>query len=379
VPTRLLVVFALAALVGCAAPMQAAPPPVAPAPVAPAPPPVEGAILKEDPSPVDEQAQVEDESEDGEQGPGMPGERPRAHSPAMALDDAAFARALKDDPQSIGPMSVGRPSAGLLVGGVQLQESPMWRLVDPGHAWGTQETVDGIARAVQKVRDHYENTPPIAIGHISAHKGGPLSPHKSHQSGRDLDIGYYYTSNAAWFARATAQNLDKARTWELVKAFADDAEMIFIDSSIQRLLKDYALAHGEDKELVDRLFQVGSTKRWTIIRHIPGHATHIHVRFASPAACEVGARAEPIYRSELARLAQAAKARQIAEQHQGRGKTAATNDKGKPNYLEHRVRSGDTLYRLAQHYGVSVEAIQQANGLKGFALKPKMVLKIPKG
>ena len=42
------------------------------------------------------------------------------------------------------------------------------------------------------------------------------------------------------------------------------------------------------------------------------------------------------------------------------------------------MHEGDTLYRLAARYGVTVEAIQQANGLKAFALKPKMVLRIPK-
>ncbi|HVY48284.1 MAG TPA: penicillin-insensitive murein endopeptidase, partial [Minicystis sp.] len=341
-------------------------PPAAPGDAAPA----------DDAGPTDEHAELEDESEDDA---ASPAERPRAHAPGMALDDAAFAAALKHDPASLGPMSVGRPSAGLLVGGVQVPESPAWRLVDPAHAWGTQESVDSIARAVQHVRDRFEDTPPIAIGHLSARRGGPLSPHKSHQSGRDVDIGYYYTTNAPWFARATAQNLDRARTWELVKAFADDAEMIFIDTSVQKLLREYALAHGEDKALVDRLIQFGSPNRRTVVRHIPGHATHIHVRFTSPMACEIGARAEPLYRAELERVALAARQRAQAEHHAGRSSKAApaANDKGKPNYFEHRVRPGDTLYRLAQRYGVSVDAIQHANGLKGFALKPKMVLRIP--
>jgi LysM repeat protein len=59
-------------------------------------------------------------------------------------------------------------------------------------------------------------------------------------------------------------------------------------------------------------------------------------------------------------------------------KTAPAAEKAPATYFEHHVHAGDTLYRLALHYGVSVQAIQQANGLKGFALKPKTVLRIPK-
>jgi penicillin-insensitive murein endopeptidase len=342
--------------------------------------PLERDAAPPDASPVDEHAAVEDEGDDDEHASDAPAmqRRAHAHSPALALDDAAFADALKRDAASLGPMSIGRPNAGILVGGVQMPEGTGWRMVDPGHAWGTQETVDAIARAVERVRAKFPGTPSIAIGHISAKGGGPLSPHKSHQAGRDVDIGFYYTSNAPWFARATPQNLDKARTWELVKAFADeDVEWIFLDTGVQRMLRDYALSHGEDHELVDRLVQVGSTQRRTVVHHVPGHATHLHVRFSSPIACELGARAAPLYRAELERVALAAKSR-AATSGASRSKTAAAADKQPTNYFEHRVHAGDTLYRLAARYGVTVTAIQQANGLKGFALKPKMVLRIPK-
>jgi penicillin-insensitive murein endopeptidase len=304
-----------------------------------------------------------------------------ARPPALTMDDAAFARTLKEDAASLGSMSIGRPNAGLLVNGVRMPEGRGWNAVDPDRTWGTRESVEALVRAIDRVEQRFPDTPPLSIGHISARRGGPLSPHKSHQAGRDADIGYYYSVKAPWFARATAQNLDRPRTWELVKAFDGDAEMILMDSSVQLLLRDWALAHGEDPALVDRLLQVGSHSPRPLVRHVHGHATHIHVRFTSPDARAVGARAEPFYRAELERIA----ARSAAPPpHPGRHGTRAKEtspapaDK-KPVYLEHRVHDGDTLYRLAKHYGTSVEAIQKANGLKGFALKPRMVLRIPKG
>ena len=47
-------------------------------------------------------------------------------------------------------------------------------------------------------------------------------------------------------------------------------------------------------------------------------------------------------------------------------------------FVYHRARSGDTLDSLARHYGVSIQAIRQANGLKGNALKQKQTYRIPK-
>ncbi len=41
------------------------------------------------------------------------------------------------------------------------------------------------------------------------------------------------------------------------------------------------------------------------------------------------------------------------------------------------VRSGDSLYTIAKAYGISVETLKEANGLRGNGLKPKQVLLIP--
>jgi cell wall-associated NlpC family hydrolase len=41
------------------------------------------------------------------------------------------------------------------------------------------------------------------------------------------------------------------------------------------------------------------------------------------------------------------------------------------------VKSGDSLYAIARSYGISVEALKEANGLEGNHLKPKQVLLIP--
>lgn len=44
---------------------------------------------------------------------------------------------------------------------------------------------------------------------------------------------------------------------------------------------------------------------------------------------------------------------------------------------EYRVKRGDNLYKIAKKFGVSTQALQEANGLQGIALKPRQVLTIP--
>src|SRR5262249_13261294 len=152
------------------------------------------------------------------------------------------------DLASLGPASVGRPGAGALVNGVQMLASPRWRLQDPAHAFGTQETVDALTRIIDRVNERFPaGTDPPTIGHLAGPRGGPLSPPVSHQAGRDADVGYYYRGGPRAFVRATDDNLDMPRTWALVKAAVKETtiEMILIDHSIQRMLATYALANGE--------------------------------------------------------------------------------------------------------------------------------------
>lgn len=52
---------------------------------------------------------------------------------------------------------------------------------------------------------------------------------------------------------------------------------------------------------------------------------------------------------------------------------------GNPSYFEYTVRSGDTLWLLAQRYNTTVDAIRRLNGLMGSALQIGQVLRIPTG
>jgi penicillin-insensitive murein endopeptidase len=271
------------------------------------------------------------------------------------LSDEELLAALREDPDALGSMSIGQPNSGALYGAVPLsQEDERWVVVDPTHAYGTRETIDFLESAVARVAEQFPNTPPLHIGHISARRGGHLSPHRSHQSGRDVDVGYYYQDGSEWYARATAGSLDVRRTWALVRALITQTDVYFIlmDHSVQALLRKHALAIGEDPEWLDDVFE-GKQSGRALIRHVRGHATHMHVRFYNPIAEESARRC---YKHLV----------------------ALNLIKPPTHFVQHKVKKGDTLIGLAKRYGTTVKAIKRANGLRSNKIFARKTYKIPR-
>jgi len=221
----------------------------------------------------------------------VPEPGPRVRTIPTGITDAELARRLESDPASVASASIGKPNRGALLNAAPMPESPHWKVVEPEHAWGADEAIRSIVSAVSSVNEEFPDTPALYIGHISSRGGGYLRPHRSHQSGRDADIGFYYSSGPGWYQRGTAKTLDRARTWALVKAFALDAnvEGIFVDRSVQALLRDYAEKAGESDAFLDGIFESRLHKD-RLIRHEWGHLTHLHVRFRCPIAEDAGAR-----------------------------------------------------------------------------------------
>jgi penicillin-insensitive murein endopeptidase len=124
-----------------------------------------------------------------------------------------------------------------------------------------------------------------------------------------------------------------------------------MDRSVQRLVRQFALSRGEDREWVDRLFDGGGGLS-PLILHAKGHASHLHVRFYNPLAQETGRRSYEI----------------LIKRHV----------LSPPSYfVRHKAKSGDTLSWLALKYHVPIKTIQQINGLKTDALKIDHEYRIP--
>ena len=131
-----------------------------------------------------------------------------------------------------------------------------------------------------------------------------------------------------------------------------DVRFILIDHSIQTLLREYAERIGENDDWLDAVFK-GAADRPALIRHAPGHATHLHVRFFNPVAQRSAQRLYPLLIEH----------KLIPP----------------PNYFHyHRVRKGETLGKLAKRYSTSVKSIMRANGLRSTLIQARKVYKIPR-
>lgn len=279
----------------------------------------------------------------------------REPHPFADLPDQVIEQMLDEDPASLGSVSIGRPAAGRLMGAVPMPEDEAWVVVNPVETWGTQETVDYLAHNIRRVYEQFPDTPPLPIGDIGRKEGGHLRPHLSHQSGRDVDVGYYYVNGADWYTPVTQDNLDFARTWAFVKSIVveSDVQAIFMDIRVQRMLRDYALEIGEDPAWLEQLFGGGTSQLRPLITHEPGHRTHIHIRYYNPIAQETGRR---LYHALLQR--------KLIEP---------------PTYFVHyKAKRGDTLITIARRFQTSVAALKRANGLRSSRLYAGRTYKIPR-
>jgi hypothetical protein len=102
---------------------------------------------------------------------------------------------------------------------------------------------------------------------------------------RDVDITYYQRRGRGICAgrRVRAVELDALREWRLIRHWLErgQAEFIFIDYALQRPLYEAAKASGATERQLAEWFQYprGPEVRAGIIRHVPNHANHVHVRF----------------------------------------------------------------------------------------------------
>jgi penicillin-insensitive murein endopeptidase len=210
-------------------------------------------------------------------------------SPLRGLTGVELDRLARTKPASLGTVCVGRPNRGRLFNAVELVSEPGLRVMVRENTWGSAETVRSLRAAVSELRAEYPTAPDATIGDISRRQGGYLRPHRSHQLGLDVDIGYFYAAGGKWYAKANAANLDRELTWAFVKALIaqGNVEYLFMDRGVQLLLRKHALEQGEDSAWLDELFE-SPQNRDALIRHTWGHATHFHVRFTDPAAQQLG-------------------------------------------------------------------------------------------
>lgn len=213
----------------------------------------------------------------------------------VGVSDAELRRLSLEDPLSLGTASIGRPNRGALFNGVQIPEKPFWEVKAPYRTFATPRVIESLEIAVRHVAERFPNTPKIGVSDASREHGGYSRPHRSHQSGLDVDLGYYYLGGYAFFVPANETNLDVPRTWALIRALlaGGNVDYVFVDESIRVLLKEQAVREGEPPGYLEWVFGNKPITRG-VIRHTWGHDDHIHVRFFDEEAAARGRRLAPV-------------------------------------------------------------------------------------
>ena len=189
--------------------------------------------------------------------------------------------------------SVGSPNEGRLQGGKKLEASKVLRPVR-SHRWGVPALVGMLERSAARVAKKFSGAQ-LVVGDLSRKGGGEVDGHRSHESGRDADIGFYMRrGNKPWapgqFVPIDAEGkaagypsvtFDDARNWALVEAWLTDREasvqLILVAHHIKLRLLAEARRAGAPAEVQNRAASLMVHPK----RGLP-HDNHFHVRVACP-------------------------------------------------------------------------------------------------
>ena len=185
----------------------------------------------------------------------------------------------------------GKPQEGTLENAIQLPPyDNLYKRAYPPEQWGSSHLIENLLRALAHFRQRYGFDGELVMADISLKEGGDFPPHKSHQSGRDIDIwlptlrGVYKKSHLGRDRRPNPEEADWFATWHLIESLVETGavHMIFLTYELQEHIYTAAKLSGRsDKELRD-IIQYPNGATPAILRHSDGHIHHIHVRFTCP-------------------------------------------------------------------------------------------------
>ena len=196
-------------------------------------------------------------------------------------------------------VSWGPANQGALLGGALLPLEGEGYVVHATWAardtqWGVDELIALVAWTGREVERAHPGTV-LAVGDLSIEGGGRSKHHRSHQTGRDVDLILFgrrgaerlpatemlpYSADGVLLSDPTVE-LDVERQWTVVKALltapGPGVANIFLYEPLRQRLLDHARERGEPADLVDL---AGATM--TQPSDSAPHHDHMHVRIYCP-------------------------------------------------------------------------------------------------
>lgn len=204
-------------------------------------------------------------------------------------------------PYSLMSLSVGSPADGWQLRAKRLRPTPHLRLKNPERraSYGHPALVLMLHRTAEQLAREAKG-PPLLVGDLSTEFGGPLTRHRSHQSGRDADVAFFAVD-----AKGRSQPLDRFvafdgegkakdgsglrfddyRNWLMVQMWLRDqravVRYVFVSTALRRRLLAFAQARPAFRKYV------GPASALLLQpKNSSAHDDHFHVRIGCPARHE---------------------------------------------------------------------------------------------
>lgn len=200
-------------------------------------------------------------------------------------------------PFAMMSLSVGLPTNGWQIRAKQLKKSENLWIQDKSvpYSYGHPALVLMLHRTAKQIARQSPGSV-LLVGDLSREYGGPLAGHRSHQSGRDADVGFFVTDvkgkpvnvrNMRIFDKdgrardGSGLRFDDYRNWLLVQLWLKDTraqlEYVFVASHLRRRLLEFAAARPAFRKYVEDAAQFLRQPS----NGLP-HDDHFHIRIACP-------------------------------------------------------------------------------------------------
>jgi penicillin-insensitive murein endopeptidase len=198
-------------------------------------------------------------------------------------------------------LSIGHPNDGSQLRAKRLRPSPHLAILDKsrGRTFGHPSLVLMLQRSARQVAKSFPGSK-LVVGDLSHEKGGPLSGHHSHQSGRDADVAFYARDArgrpivldryVAFDADGRAKDgsglvFDDERNYRLIETWVRDARAslayVFVSRPLKARLVAWGNKHAKNRELFERIAPL-----FLQPENAEPHDDHFHVRVRCPAKQE---------------------------------------------------------------------------------------------
>jgi penicillin-insensitive murein endopeptidase len=218
-------------------------------------------------------------------------------APALSHGERDLPDRFRKAPYSLMSLSVGHPNDGWQVRAKRLRSSDRLKVRKDcrKNSYGHPALVLMLERTAKDIFAAQKGSV-MLVGDLSDENGGPLYGHRSHQTGRDADIGFFVTNKkgrpitserfVGFNADGTSKDgspvlFDDWRNWLLVKSWILDKRAgishIFIQHDLRQRLLRFAARHPKARPYITEAAALLKQPEYG-----EDHSDHFHVRISCP-------------------------------------------------------------------------------------------------